>query len=181
MKLNLFQFAAVTSIALLSSCSDSANADAITNDTIVNNIDNGTTSTTTTTTTTTTYVDLNTGETVKQNDNGRYVTESGRDVIFYIDPVQHDTFYALTGDVVNLKLTNLGQGTWQYDGKKIKIDEDDIKIEYADGTKVKIEDEEMKIKRPDGSKTKVDQDGYKDKNSEQKVKVEDDEVKIKDN
>ena len=177
MKTILIQAGATAVLSLgLFSCADDASGDAAKTDSVVM-----ADTVVTATAAAPSYVDLATGENVTRDEaTGRYTTTSGRSVVFYIDPVQRDTFYALTGEVVNLKLKNVGEGTWEYADKKIKIDEDDIKIEYADGSKVKLEDEEMKIKRADGSKTKIEDDEFKDKNDERKVKVEDDEVKVKD-
>ncbi|RYZ78280.1 MAG: hypothetical protein EOP04_30015 [Proteobacteria bacterium] len=123
------------------------------------------------------YVDLRSGGTVRRDDaSGRYVDESGSPVDFYVDMNTRDTFYGLTGQVVNNALIHENDN-WRVDDSKIKVDGDEMKIKDGD-SKTKIEGDEYKSKSGD-TKVKVDGDETKIKSGDTKIKTENGETKIK--
>ncbi|MCD6063778.1 MAG: hypothetical protein K0R82_1689 [Flavipsychrobacter sp.] len=130
--------------------------------------------------TTTTYIDPETGATVTRDAaTGLYIDASGNPVEFYVDATTLDTFYGKTGQNVNQAIIHDVDGGWRLDESKIKVDEDDVKIEHADGSKTKIEGDKIKVKNADGSKAKMDGDETKVKDGDGKMKSDAEGTKTK--
>ncbi len=129
-----------------------------------------------------TYVDLNTGEIIKEvadSTTGYAVNKStGQPVYLYVDN-NKDTIFT-TGQNVNNKLVSLGDGKYEVDGAKVKVEDGDVKVKYEDYKRKVEADGDYKIKDGDYKK-KVEEDGdYKIKDGDYKKKVEEDgDVKIK--
>lgn len=124
-----------------------------------------------------TYVDLRTGGKVRRDEaSGRYVDESGSPVDFYVDVNSRDTFWGTNGQNVNNALIH-ENNTWRVDETRIKVDEDDVKMEDGN-TKTKMEGDEYKSKSGD-TKIKSEGDETKIKSGDTKIKTEDGETKVK--
>lgn len=125
------------------------------------------------------YVNLGTGKKVyiipEESTGYAYDSIAKVPVEFYINPSTNDTLDR-TGRVVNHMLVQ-HDGKWTFDGTKVKVDGEDIKIKDGD-TKVKMDDDESKVKSGDYKK-KVDGDEVKIKDGDTKTKIEDGEVKKK--
>lgn len=136
-----------------------------------------------------TYSDLNTGKTFKvrmDTKTGRYVADNGVDLMYYLNPVTHDTFYGPEGRWVNGAL-NYNPGTgYSIDESRIQVNpsspEEDTEMMGIGGTdKVKSNENEFKAKSNDGEdKVKANENEAKMKeNSGSKIKTNEHETKIK--
>lgn len=139
------------------------------------------------------FLNLTSGEevTLVRDDDGNMVDEeTGKPVLLYVDTEEKDTFYGITGEKVNGHLRRVGKGEYVYnDGeRKIKIDEDEYKIEDgdskekwdADGNEYKYKSDDLKVKR-EGGEYKVETAGYEkkvDEDGDVKIKTKDKKIKI---
>jgi hypothetical protein len=126
-----------------------------------------------------TYVDLNTGKSIQvivDPQTGYAINaETKKPVYLYVS--QSDTIFT-TGQRVNNMIIPLENGKYEVDGKKIKVDDANVKIKYDDYEKAYGESYTIK----DGDyKRKVEADGdVKIKNGDYKKKIQaDGDVKIK--
>ncbi len=138
------------------------------------------------------FLNLTSGEEVNlvRDEEGRMVDKKTRKpVLLYVDTKNRDTFFGITGDKVNGRLSMIDEGVYVYhDGeRKIKIDGDEYKIKDgdskekwdADGSEYKYKDDNVKIKA-DADDFKIKRDGYTKKVDEDgDVKIETRDKKIK--
>ncbi len=127
-----------------------------------------------------TYVDLNRGESVDviaDPVTGYAInSKTNKPVYLYINN-KSDTIFT-TGLVVNNKLIRRADGKYEVDGSKVKIDDNQVKINYEDNATTNPVGDEQKIKDGDYKK-KVDGDEVKIKDGDYKKKVDGNDVKIK--
>lgn len=138
------------------------------------------------------YLDLTSDERVNlvEDEEGRMINrETGEPVVLYVDLASNDTVYAVTGDVVNGKLSRDDDGVYWYDDGegKVKIDGDEYKYKNGDvkvkkdfdGDEYKYKDGDVTIKR-DRDDYKIERKGYTKKVDEDgDIKIETGDKKIK--